>query len=429
MLALAPYVKAQDSTLSFSLTEAQNYAIENFFLSKNAELDIDAAKKKIWETTAIGLPQVKATGDFQYYLDDELPMLGFPNFDETGNFLGIEEANMFERQNMTYGGNVSQLIFSGEYIVGLQAAKVYKLLSEENFEKVKIDVKETIAGTYFTILILNENERVIKETLENLRLNLEHSQKTYAVGLIEDTDVDQLELTVKRTENDLKSIENQLETMQRMLKYQLGVEPNVTVDLKDELVSLLEENIIDESAYQFVLDENIEYKMLTTQENLQQLNMNREKSLLLPTVAGFYNYSDQANATLFTPPKHLVGVTASWSIFESGKRNAKISQARIELEKAQNMKEQEAQRLILSAQQATFDYQTALTQYYNEETNFELSKKVFDKTTQRYGEGFVSSLDLSIVNNQYLGAQLSYALAIQNLLTTKIALDKAYNKL
>jgi outer membrane protein TolC len=169
--------------------------------------------------------------------------------------------------------------------------------------------------------------------------------------------------------------------------------------------------------------------MLNTQENAQQLSLNREKTLLLPTISGFYNYTGVTNTSAFTPPQHMVGVSAKWNIFQSGMRSAKISQAKIALAQTQNVKEQESERLIFVAQQAKFDYQTALNKYYNEEINFELSKKVFDKTTLRHKEGLVSSLDLSIVNNQYLGAQLSYAMAIQQLLVSKIALDKAYNQL
>jgi outer membrane protein TolC len=249
------------------------------------------------------------------------------------------------------------------------------------------------------------------------------------VGLIEDIDVDQLSLTVKRTENDLKTVDNQLETMQRMLKYQLGIENDIEVELTDELSSLVDQNIIDQSNYTFKLDENIEYKMLNTQENLQQLSLKREKSLLLPSVSGFYNYNAVLNKTAFTPPQHMVGLSANIAIFQSGIRTSRISQARIEVEKAQNIKEQESQRLILTAQQSKYDYQTALAKFYNEETNFNLSEKVFNNTTQKYKEGLVSSLELSIVNTQFLQAQLSFALAIQELLTSKISLDKAYSKL
>jgi hypothetical protein len=39
--------------MHFSLVEAQNYGISNFYVSKNAKLDIEEAKKIVWQTTAI----------------------------------------------------------------------------------------------------------------------------------------------------------------------------------------------------------------------------------------------------------------------------------------------------------------------------------------------------------------------------------------
>lgn len=419
-------LKAQsDSSYSFTLLEAQNYAIENYFASKNAELDIEAAQKKIWETTAIGLPQVSVSSDYQHIPNP--PTIDFqmgPNPEDIASFPSAPE------HNITYGATVSQLIFSGEYIVGLQAAKVYRSLSEENYEKIKIDLKENIAGTYFTILVLEANTSVLEKTLANLKENLSQTQKTFEAGLIDDSEVDQLQLTVKRTESDLATLNNQVEYMRRLFKYQLGLSIEDEIVLNEELDALIDQNIISETNYNFNLDENIEYNLLQTNEELQKLNLDRYKSTYLPTIAGFYSYSDQTDeAGLMPTINHVIGVSASWSIFQSGQRNAQVSQAKIELVKAQNIKSQEAERLKLTAQQATFDYQTALQKYNNEKMNFELSEKVLDKTNERFKHGVVSSLEQSIVNTQFLGAQISFASAIQELLTAKIALDKAYNKL
>lgn len=451
--------KAQsDSTLSLSLLEAQNHAIEHFFQSKNAALDIEAARKKILETTAIGLPQISASADYQYVLGD-IPeidftagmgdMLGtmFDKIDENANAIGNDPLDpdfvdgvlggfnqgaspIAPRNTFNYGVTVSQLIFSGEYIVGLQAAKVYKTFAQENHDKIKVDLRESIAGTYFTLLILDANLDVIEKTLDNLRLNLDHTSKMFEAGLVQDTDVDQLSLTVKRTENDLASLKNQIQYMNRMFKYQIGLEAQNSVRLTDQLSSLIALNIIDENAYQFSLDENIDYQILSTQQNLQKLNWNREKTAYMPQLSGFYQYSDKTNkADLDFTLNHIVGINIRIPIFESGSRMAKVSQARIEYEQALNMKEQEAQRLILTSEQTKWDYQTALNKYYNEKENFELSEKVLNHNTEQYKQGFVSSLELSLVNNQFLQAQLSYSQAIQELLNAKIALDKAHNRL
>ncbi len=430
LLITASYeIKAQsDTTLKLSLAEAQSFAIDNFFVSKNAELDIEMAQKKIMETTAIGLPQVTATGDFQYIPNP--PKISFSlGTDSLGNPIPLE-FEIAPETNFTYGATVTQLIFSGEYIVGLQAAKVYRTYSEENYEKTKIDIRESIAGNYYGILILEANRDVLIKTLEALEENLSQVTKTYEEGLIEDTEVDQLQLTVQRTKSDLATLENQIAYMNNLFKYLLGLNIDANIQLTDKLENLIAQNIISDSTYNFILDDNIEYQLLSTNEELQKLALNREKTTYLPTISGFYSYSDQSSATAFSPTiNHVLGVSASWSIFQSGMRNAKVAQAKIALEQSQNMKEQESERLRLTAQQAKYDYHTAMRKYQNEKMNFELSEKVLDKTRAKYKLGMTSSLELSIINTQFLGAQISFSTAIQELLSAKVALDKAFNQL
>ena len=451
LIALMPLLgwlaaSAQDSTYSFTLTEAQNFAIENFFATKNAALDIEAAQKKIWETTAIGLPQVSGNVSYQH-IPGKIPELDFsgmfdpvigliaPLYDTlgmqipgSGNSSESGGSPIAPKNSMSYTLTVSQLVFSGEYIVGLQASKVYKMLSEESYDKAVIDVKENIAGTYYGILILEDNLKSLQKTLDNIVLTYEHTKKYHEVGLAEELDVDQLNLVVRNTENSIKSIERQTSTMYNLLRYQLGITSNNTLVLREDLQDLLLHNIVDQSKITFDLESNIDYKMLATQSDLMKLNMNRYKTQYLPTVAAFYQYTDKTNKTAvdFTI-NNIIGVSLSVPIFSSGQRMAVVSQKKIEFEKAQNMQEQQSIMLQLSAIQAKNDYQTALEKYENEKVNLELAEKILHQTNEKYKEGMVSIIELSQVNNQYLMAQMNYSATIQELLSAKIKLDKTHN--
>ena len=57
MVALAGGAMAQETT-TFSLEDAEQYGVNNNEKVKNALLDLEIARKQVWETTAIGLPQV-----------------------------------------------------------------------------------------------------------------------------------------------------------------------------------------------------------------------------------------------------------------------------------------------------------------------------------------------------------------------------------
>jgi outer membrane protein TolC len=70
LLGIKPIsLNAQKTENSYSLKQAQEYALSNNYQLKNAQSDIDIAKKKVWETTALGLPQVSAEATFQNFID------------------------------------------------------------------------------------------------------------------------------------------------------------------------------------------------------------------------------------------------------------------------------------------------------------------------------------------------------------------------
>ncbi|MCG8698211.1 MAG: TolC family protein [Bacteroidales bacterium] len=425
---LSTSLKAQDTAISFSLVEAQNYAIEHYFESVNAKLDIEKAQKKIWETTAMGLPQAEVSADYQYVMNPPDP-ISFSALDDTGGFIGNFPVELMPQQNFKYGLTVSQLVFSGEYIVGLQASKVYKTLSEENNEKVEIDLKENIASTYFGILVLEDNLENQLKMQKNLETLYNDTKKSVEVGLMEETNADQLNLTLKNTETAILSISNQVKYMKKLLVIQLGAPAETELELTDDLDIILQSNLVNKDDYQLVLENNIDYKMMDTQEKLMKLDHNRYKTGYLPTVSAFYNYSDQTEATSFSPSVSIVGVSAKWKLFSSGERAAVVSQARIEHEKAVILKEQQSEMIKLGSLQAIDNYDAAFNKYENEKLNLELAEKIFNHTTARFEQGVVSSTDLAQVNNQFIQAQLSYSAALQELFTSKIALDKSHNKL
>ena len=59
----------------FSLQEAIDFALENNRTVKNANRDIEAAKKQKWETTTIGLPQISATIDYNNWLKQQVSLI------------------------------------------------------------------------------------------------------------------------------------------------------------------------------------------------------------------------------------------------------------------------------------------------------------------------------------------------------------------
>ena len=76
------------------------------------------------------------------------------------NYKASAPIDLALKNSTTFDFTVSQLIFSGSYIVGLQATKVYYGLTKQNAEKTKLDIIETVTNTYNMIQLAEESRKI-----------------------------------------------------------------------------------------------------------------------------------------------------------------------------------------------------------------------------------------------------------------------------
>jgi outer membrane protein TolC len=420
-----------------SLKEVQAYAVKHSTATINARLDVAMAKKKIWETTATGLPQISAGASYMNNLQIPTTLIPAEFLDpdaEPGTFIGVKFGT---QHNATLSLTLNQLIFSGSYIVGLQAAKIYLRLSQEQLAKSEIDVKESVTNTYYLILLAEDNKKTLESSLENMKKTLEETKELYKAGFVADTDVDQIQLSVTEIENALGSITRQVDISYRLLKFQMGFELEKEIRLSRTLEDILREINSEELLTSgFNLFNHIDYRMVDTREKSLKLLLRREKTEYLPTVSAFFSHNRMAMRDAFNFfskekwfPSTAVGLNINIPIYSSGMRGARVAQAKMDLEKAINLKQQVEDGLKLELLQARSAFTDGLEKTKSTKDNVKLAKKIYDKTLIKYNSGTASSLELIQVHNQYLTAESSYTRAVVDLLTAKTRLDKALNRL
>ncbi|HNW99386.1 MAG TPA: TolC family protein [Bacteroidales bacterium] len=446
---------AKDSVMSFSLSQALEYTMQNSPVIKNANLDLEIAKKKIWETTTIGLPQVNSTLSYSYMITLSPTIEQFNSFGEnfgqiygmlgslaynTGNIPVLTKLDSISKANassetvtendmkwgLTYDITVSEIIFNGAYLVGLQTAKIYKEFSEISITKSNIDAVEEVSNAYYLVLIAQENKNILDTIYSNTEKLYTYIKSMNAEGLVEETDVDQMQLTLSTIKNTRDMITRQLEVVKNLLKYQMGIELSKTIVLTDNLNSLLEtSDLAGLTLKDFKVENNVNYKLMETQEKLSGLNLKLQKSALLPDVVAFYSHQENFNdkSFSFTPP-NLVGVSMNIPIFGSGMKIAKIQQAKIGLEKVRNLKQQVSLGLQTTFINAKSKYTTALNTYITKKQNVILAEKIYNKSLVKYQEGIIGSMELTVSQNQYLQAQSEYYTSIIELTTAKSELEK-----
>jgi outer membrane protein len=465
---MMPHLAGQEPAgeLVLDLQGAVSHAISYNKSLKNARMEVERSRASVWESIARGLPQLDGAVDYMTYFNYELTF-SFGGGDFTFTEQQIQDATsqtmeafpaataqgLYDHAAGNYFDNtlqsmmpattilmsdqstaklqLSQLIFSGQYIVGIQTAKLARIISEQNLEFNELNIKESVINSYYLVLITEESLAILKQNVENLQETLEQTRKMFSTGMAEKTDVDQIRITVNQLENARNALERNLELNYNMLRFQLGVEPDVPVRLTDNLESLFM-TMEPESALAlpFSIENNVTYQIMKSQEEINRKLMAMEQWNYAPTLAGFYNYNAKILTTGFDmTPNHLAGLSLAVPIFSSGMRKARVDQAKIDYDVAQNNRSIMEDQLYLQEKQIRYNLQSSLENYHTQKENVEVAQNVYDSYRRKFGQGMATSLELSQANGNYLDAESNYMTAMLEVMNAKLALDKLMNNL
>jgi outer membrane protein TolC len=421
---------SQQETLQFSLKEAVEFALQNNTMSKNAARDIEIAKLQKWETTSTGLPQINADITFNNWLKQQISLIPAEFFGGSpGQF---SEITFGTKQTMNGTVTVSQKIFDGSYLVGLQAAKVYLEISERAKEKTDIELRKMVAYAYGNVLLSEENLNIVNSNITLLENNLRDLTKVYENGLIEQESVQQLQLTL----SSLKSTQNQVKRLKKvayqMLNNRLGLDLNVPVELTDSLDELIGMYTSLKPLESILEVENVvDYKIASNDLKSKELLLKLEKSKALPTLDVFLNgsYSGNNNQFNFLDKSQnwfgasLFGVSMRVPLFSSFGRSASTKKARLNLEKSKLLLKDTSEKIKLDISRAKSEYEFAVEDLEIKKVALELSENIAKKNEIKFFEGLVTSFDLSQVQRQLYAAQEDYLSSMLNILIKRINLE------
>lgn len=434
-----PFSFSQDEEkLELTITEARDYALGNNRAVRSSRIDIDIANKKISENLSAGLPQVSV--DANYLHQFVVPEISFgPIFDvgslPSGPVTGEDIRNSFSQappiplgvmDNTVIDFTLSQLVFNGQYFVALQTAKIVRQMSEKNLARTEDQVKKDVELSYYSILIVQENIRLLKDTEKTLNQMFDEISGMNLQGLNEETDVDQVNINRSNVQALITSMESQLDIAYKRFKYLIGVDFTQPVELTDSLDGFIEEgNLRYLTENGFDLQNSLEYQIVDIQENVNEQLVKLEKARYLPTISAFYRHQEQTNQPAFNfAVKDVIGATLNLPIISGGLRSSKVSQAKLDLQKARLSKQDTELGLTMGYETARNNYQAAWSTFVINRESMELAKKIYDRSVIKFREGVTSSFELTQIQNQFLTAESNYYTSLLSLLQSKAELDR-----
>ena len=271
-------MSAQQKNYNFDLQEAIKFALDSSYTAQNANKEVAKALKRKWETIAAGLPQINAEGSYRFV--PNIPS----NFIDFG---GEEIVTQFgTRHNGSISGTLTQLIFDGSYLVGLQAASTFVDYTYTQEEKQKLLVIEGITNSYGAALLTRESITVLKQNINALKKNLNEVQKIFEYDLTEEENVEQLQITLLQLENQLNNTERLEDISMQMLKLSIGIPIESSLVLKDDLNKLTTNKLASETNFEdFDINKNNDYRLSELFVTQRKLELKLEKSKALPSIS------------------------------------------------------------------------------------------------------------------------------------------------
>lgn len=423
-----------EQTYSFTLDEAIEFALENNYSAINADRDVLDAKKLKWETIADGLPQINGSVSYQNQLKQPVSLLPAEFIGgQSGEFVPV----IFSQpQQLTATATLTQKIFDGSYIVGVQATKAFLSYSANNEEKTDQEVRKAVVEAYGNVLLAQESVAIFEKNKAALEENLFETQKLFENGLTDEESVEQLQITLASVDSQLKNAKRLEGITLQMLNLVMGLDIDAPTQLEENLDDLAVGQIdFQLMETDFNIENNVDYKMALNLTEQRFFEWKLAKSRALPVLTSFLNYGSAAYANTFDffgsdqewYDSSILGLDLTIPLFSSGKRSAGTARAKIALEKAETQLSEAEEQIRLELESAKSDYILAIEEYNTAKENLRLAERIENKNQIKYSEGLASSFELRQAQTQLYDAQQGYLQSMVEVINKKTALELILN--
>jgi outer membrane protein TolC len=341
--------------------------------------------------------------------------------------------------SLTGSIEATQLLFNGNYLVGLKASRTYQELSAKQLKQAKVTLAEQILKAYYLVLVNQEKSRLLDLNVSRLDSTLREVQALYKNGFAEKVDLDRLEVSLNNLKAERQKTNRLLSLGKNALKFQMGMPLSDSLELSGKL-SDVNPDSLSPAQSNFDYNNRIEYSLLNTQKALANLQLKNVQAGYMPTLVGLATLGVNSAASRFSnlgniteknryAPYGFVGLNLSVPIFDGFQKKYQAQQARINIQKVDNMKKMAESSIDLEVTQANTNLANAFTNFEIQKRNLKLAEEVIRVTKVKYRQGLGSNLEVTNAESDLKESQVNYYSAMYDFIIAKIDLDKAQGKL
>lgn len=439
LLLSAPcFSQVSDSTkIALSLQGAKEYALAYNRKIKTADYAVLKSEQAKWQAIATMLPHAEASLAYVNMCGYKMkmPSMGAANYDtdKSNTQSQTKSGEIPMNPNGTFSIQAT-IAISGAQIMATRLSELSKSLAETNKDISELDIKNQITEAYLAVLLAEKSKELLLDSRNNLNRLAEATKKSVEVGILESTDADIIEVQVLSLDNSIRSLEQNIEIAYNSLRIILCANADTEINLTQELDDLLDEdNIMQVLGTTYDVNNDYNIQLIDKNIELAKRQVQLNKWAYGPTLSAYYQYNNKTyfnkDAGFNMSNPHTVGATLSVPLFSSAERLSKVRQAKYDVLTAELAKDDAVDGLLMKEKTLRFLLQTSIESYRIQKKNVEVYQRIFDKSSQKYSEGVISSTDLITISNNLITAQNAYVSAMNDVLTAQTKLQYLLNTL
>jgi outer membrane protein TolC len=413
-----------DSTTlqSATLDKIIAYALIHQPAVQQAKIDEDITNRIIRGKLADWYPQVNFTYNYQRFFDLQSSIIG-------GNLIRFGVTNTSSAQF-----TATQNIFNRDALLASSTASTVRLQANQNTSRSQIDLVVNVTKAFYDLLATSQQIKVSEESIVRLRRSLKDAQSRYNAGLSDKTDPKRATILLGNAEASLKSNLEMLNYKQEYLKTLMGYPATKALPVQYDTLQM-ESEITFDTLQAIDYTNNIDYKMLSTQKQLQHANVKYSYWAFLPSLSAFgaynLNYQNDKFGELYDQryPYSYVGATLVLPIFQGGKRIAKIQEQQYASKRLDISLENLKNSLSTEYVRALAAYKSNLENYNVQKDNVELAREVYDIIQLQYRSGVKTYLDVTIAESDLRTTRINYFNALYSVLASKMDVQRALGQI
>ncbi|MCW3122863.1 MAG: TolC family protein [Flavipsychrobacter sp.] len=432
----ASAARAQTAT-PLSLQQCMDYAMKHNYTIKNAALDVLIQQAQNDQTVSASLPHINGKADFSYFNIPQRSFIDASTFATPGGPSAppgtIIPISFTIPYTASVGLTTSQLLFDGSVFVALQARKTVMEFAKQNGKVTEETIRYNVYKAYNSLVIAYRQYDIIKSSLAFAR-SLEHDiTVTQQTGFAERIDVERTSVQVNNLATDSMRIGNLLNVSEQMLKFQIGMDINTPIVLTDTSLEQRRQEALSLVATDKNYERVPEYNLMTTALRLNEFNLRRYKLAALPSLSGFWAYGANYGSNKFKDvlvfdkywSSSTLGLSLNVPIFNGFMRKNQVTEAKLNVEKAQNNIENIKQTIDFQASVSRTTLKNAMLQAQSQKRNLDVSNDVLDLARKKYKAGVGSNLEVTQAQTDLLQSQNNYFSALLEITNAEADLKKA----